>query len=85
MLREEQLRKEKSVSEVECLSLSSSLIIISCQNSLSELSCCNNIPCFFYVSAIFLYSLCSASGVISSQVVLYIMSDGGFVLGLCIL
>jgi hypothetical protein len=84
LLREEQLRKEKSVSEVECLSLSSSLII-SCQNSLSELSCCNNIPCFFYVNAIFLYSLCSVSGVISSQVVLYIMSDGGFVLGLCIL
>lgn len=38
---------------------------------------------FFAITAIFLYSLCFASGVMSSPVVLFIMSDDGLVLGFC--
>ena len=45
--REEQLLKEKSVSDVSVLSLSSRIIIISCDNFVSELSGCNNINKFF--------------------------------------
>jgi hypothetical protein len=62
---EEQICEEKSV-------------IISRNNSSSYLSCCNKILCFFCISAIYLYSLCSAVGVMSSCVVLFTMSDGGF-------